>query len=59
MTLNDGLLTTSEVQTLRMALTSFIEKMRDPNALGENDQGREMVKAYREQAIKLLRKIHE
>jgi hypothetical protein len=46
-TVNGHVLTGSESECLRAAVTSFLDDMQDDDALGKDEHGRLMTKAYR------------
>jgi len=53
-TINGRPLTEAEVNTLRVAVTSFHSEMSDPLALGDDEHGRFMTSAYRVNAGSIL-----
>jgi hypothetical protein len=53
-TVNRQMLTVAQAMAVRVAITSFHTEMADQNALGDDDHGRAMAKAYRERLDEVL-----
>lgn len=53
-TINGKPLTSGQSMLVRVAVTSFHTEMQEPNALGDDEHGRAMVKGYRERAKEVL-----
>lgn len=57
-TVNGTPLTDAQVMTMRVALTSFMTDMKEPNALGNDEHGLFMAKSYHEKATQILRQMN-
>jgi len=53
-TINGKPLTSAQSMLVRVAVTSFHSEMQEPDALGNDEHGRAMVKGYRERAREVL-----
>lgn len=53
-TIGDNCLTEAQSMTVRVAVTSFQWEMADIDALGDDDEGRAMVRAYRERLAEIV-----
>lgn len=51
---NGRLLTPAQSMTVRVALSSFVMEMREPNALGSDEHGTEMARLYADRALEVL-----
>lgn len=52
---NGVLLSRGQSMALRMAVSSALERMNEPNVLGEDEHGRAMAKAYRDHLLAIDR----
>lgn len=53
--INGQPLTSAQAMALRVAAASFHQEMGDTNALGDDEAGRQLVKAYRERLYEVLK----
>ncbi len=54
-TINGAKLSMAQSMTLRIAATAFLTEMSQPVALGDDEHGRRMVKAYRERLVEIMK----
>ncbi len=52
-TINGQKLTEAQAMTLRVAITGWLIELEDPHALGSDDHGKAMVKAYRQRCSEI------
>jgi hypothetical protein len=52
--INNVPLSVGQVMTIRVALTDFVLRMEN-DALGDDEHGKRMTKAYRERAVEVLK----
>jgi hypothetical protein len=55
--INGMRLSSAQAMAVRVAVTSYHGEMSDPVALGDDDHGRAMTKAYRERLSEVLRQM--
>lgn len=53
-TINGTQLTVGQSMTLRVALTSFVHEMGQPNALGDDSSGRDIADGYHRRGSEVL-----
>jgi hypothetical protein len=53
-TINDRQLSTAQAMAVRVAVSDFYAEMQDPDALGDDEHGRAMTKAYRERIAEVI-----
>ena len=56
--INGNVLTDGQAMTLRVALTSFLQEMQEPGALGTDEAGERLAAAYVEAASAIVRQMH-
>lgn len=56
-TINQQMLTKGQAMAVRVAITNMHAEMADQTALGDDEHGRAMVKAYRERLDEVLKII--
>ncbi len=55
--INDEKLSVAEAMTLRVAITSFLAEMQEPDALGDDETGRGIQAGYRAACQSIIEKM--